>query len=97
VALRRQGSPVAVLVSDATGQTPPQTGTVIDRSVGGLGLALDDPVDIGTVLSIKPARSTALIPWVQLEVKTCRRTEVGWQLGCQFVRTPPSSVLWQFG
>ena len=97
VALRRQGSPVVVLISDAAGRAPPRRGTVLDRSVGGLGLELEDPVEVGSIISVRPERSNTLIPWVQVEVRSCRRADFGWQLGCQFVKSPPSSVLWLFG
>jgi hypothetical protein len=34
---------------------------------------------------------------VQLEVKNCRLVGSEYELGCQFVRTPPWSVLLLFG
>jgi hypothetical protein len=97
-AVRRQGNPVSVLISDAAGTAPPsQGGLVQDRSVGGLCLALHEAVGVGSILSIRPANAASVIPWVQIEVRSCRKTNIGWEAGCQFVRTPPSSVLWSFG
>jgi hypothetical protein len=96
-ALRRQGNPVAVVISDEAAKAPPWHGLVLDRSIGGMRIAMDEPVELGRVLSIRPEKSTALIPWVQVEVRACRKVDIGWEVGCQFVRTPPSSVLWSFG
>ena len=96
LALRRRGNPVAVLISDATATAPPRPGAVIDRSLGGLGLAMDVPAQVGTILTVRPASSPS-IPWLQVVVRGCRQREADWRVGCQFVRTPPSSVLCEFG
>jgi hypothetical protein len=94
---RRPGSQVAVLVADALGQSPPYRGIVIDRSVGGVRLGVDQAVEVGTILSIRPAHAPPMIPWTQVEVIHLRRADGGWVLGCQFVQPPPSTVLWMFG
>lgn len=95
--VRRKGNPVVVLVSDAEGQAKPYEACVMDRSIGGLGVVVDNPVDVGTILSIRTASAPASVPWVQIEVRNCRKTNESWELGCQFVRTPPWSVLLLFG
>jgi len=96
-ALRRQGNPVAVMISDAEVQIRPYQGMVIDRSMGGLCLGVDQEIPVGTVLSIRPARTAELIPWVQVEVRNSRQIDGFYELGRQFVKTPPSAVLWLFG
>jgi hypothetical protein len=96
-ALRRGGNPVAVLISDAETRAKPSTGWVIDRSTGGLCLSVPEPVVEGTVLSVRTSNAPESIPWVQLEVKNCRLVGKEYELGCQFVRTPPWSVLLLFG
>jgi hypothetical protein len=96
-ALRRQGNPVAVLVADATGKGEPRPATVIDRSVHGLRLAVDHPVALQTILSLRPAKTAAFSYWTKVGVVHCRRTNVGWELGCQFVHNMTSGLLWQFG
>src|ERR1700730_8375570 len=73
-ALRRVGSPTAVLISDAEALGPPVHGQVIDRSMGGVGMTIDGPIEVGAILSVRVANATALIPWVQVEVKNCRQT-----------------------
>ena len=97
VGARRVGNLVAVSVTDADGQSPPVDGWVADRSVGGLCLRLDAPVGVGTLLNVRPRDASAVVPWTQVEVKSCRQEADGWEIGCQFLRTPPWSVLLLFG
>lgn len=95
--VRRKGNPVSVLISDATGRAVPWEGVVWDRSLGGLGLMVHSPVAIGTILSVRPAQASTVFPWVQVEVRSCRQEGDSWNLGCQYVRVPHSSLLWHFG
>jgi hypothetical protein len=94
---RRSGNPVEVRVADAEATKDLTRGWVIDRSVGGMCLALFEPIDTGTIISIRPSRGADLAPWVQVEVMSCRRATDSWEAGCRFVRTPPWSVLLLFG
>jgi hypothetical protein len=95
-AQRRPGHPVAVLVSDADVTVEATQALVTDRSLGGLRMVLDAPVSVGTILSVRPA-SSELIPWVQVEVRSCRSGDTGWDTGCRFLKVPPTSILWSFG
>jgi hypothetical protein len=97
VAHRRPGNLVAVRVTDAERQTPPVDGWVADRSVGGLCLRLDAPVGVGSLVNVRPRNAAPVIPWTPVQVKSCRQERDGWEVGCQFVRTPPWSVLILFG
>lgn len=97
LAVRRQGSLVAVLVADADGKGTPAEGLVADRSVGGLCLQLPAAVAPGTLLSVRPRSAPPIVPWTQVEVRSCRQEGAAWEAGCQFVRTPPWSILIQFG
>ncbi len=96
-AVRRKGNPVSVLISDATGRAAPCEGVVADRSLGGLRLIVHNPIAVGTILSVRPAQATTIFPWVQVEVRSCRQEGNSWNLGCQFVKVPHSSLLWHFG
>lgn len=95
---RRRGGHIAVLVSDAEGEVEPVRGWVVDRSVTGLGLELEEEgeVDVGTVLSIRPAEG-AVIPWVKVEVRNRHKHEGAWHLGCQFLKPPSADVMMRFG
>jgi hypothetical protein len=96
-ALRRRGKTVRVLVSDADASAEPWEGWVIDRSVGGLCISLGRAVEAETVLSVRAADAPETIPWVQVTVRGCRQEQKYWELGCQFVRTPPWNVMLLFG
>ena len=96
-AVRRGGNPIAILISDAEARSKPTNGYVIDRSTGGLCLTVPDEVMAGTVLSVRTLNAPESIPWVQVHVKSCRANAGEFELGCQFVRTPPWSVMLLFG
>jgi hypothetical protein len=96
-AIRRQGNPIEVLISDAEATLEPARGWVIDRSMRGLCLLVHEEVGPGTVLSVKPRKAPPATPWVQAEVRTCKQDQAGYELGCQFVRTPPWAVMLLFG
>jgi hypothetical protein len=98
VAFRRQGNPVEVTVAtDNDEKTELTRGWVVDRSSGGLCLSLFQELEVGTVVNVRPRRADPVPPWVRVEVRKCRHLPDGWEVGCQFVRTPPWSVLLLFG
>lgn len=96
-ALRRAGNPIAVFISDAEGRSKPTNGFILDRSTGGLCLSVPQQMMTGTVLSVRTTNAPESIPWVQVEVKSCRPNGGEFELGCQFVKTPPWSVMLLFG
>ena len=97
-ALRRGGNPVAVLITDAACKAEAQYGYVLDRSTGGLCLSVKGQIPEGSVVSVRTTNAPATVPWVQIEVRNCRKMNSGeYELGCKFVRTPPWSVLLLFG
>lgn len=94
---RRRGGCATVLISDGSGTAAPYQAVVIDRSASGLRLEVDRPVRVGSLLSIRPAHAAEMIPWVQVEVRNQRPAGESWEIGCLFLRPPPSTVLWMFG
>jgi hypothetical protein len=92
--LRRRGNFVKIFISDEEAQAIPWQGWVVDRSVSGLRLSVTEPVTVDSILSV---RTTEEYPWVQVRVKNCSSEGDNWELGCQFVRTPPWNMLLQFG
>jgi hypothetical protein len=96
-AYRRSGNPVELLIALHGNKKTPCRGWVTDRSVG--GLCVESPAEVapGTVLEVLPANAPAMTPWIEIEVRSCRLIDQGWQLGCQFVRQPPWSILLLFG
>src|SRR5262249_28242652 len=95
--LRRKGKIVEVKVRDGDAQSDMGSGWVMDRSVGGMCVAMDEPLPVGAVLSVKVVRAPDSVPWVKLEVKSCRAREGRFELGCQFVQQPTWNVLMLFG
>jgi hypothetical protein len=94
---RRIGKTIKVLISDANAQAAPFQGWVSDRSMGGLSLTVTRKVETNMILSVRTVDADAGTPWIQVEVKRCSAREGRWELGCQFVRTPPYSQLLLFG
>jgi hypothetical protein len=94
---RRKGNAVAVLISNAQATTDPFPGLVIDRSVGGLRLAVDRSLPKNVILSVRATNAPENVAWAQVEVKNSVPHGTNWELGCEFVRTPPWSVLLLFG
>jgi hypothetical protein len=96
-AFRRQGNLVGVLYKLPKDDSPARPGLVLDRSVSGVRLALDEEVAPGTRLLLLPDGASDMTPWTEVEVRTCRPIDDSWEAGCQFVKVPPWSVLLMFG
>jgi hypothetical protein len=96
-ALRRAGNPVEVFVAWPGGEANPAQGWVLDRSVGGLCLMLDREAPPGTPLKVLTCSAPRGTPWTEVEVKSCRPQDKGWEIGCQFVKTPSWNVMLLFG
>ncbi len=75
----------------------PERGWVLDRSMGGIGIQSAKQIEPGTLLAVLPVNAPEMTPWVDIEVRTCRENSGGYELGCQFIRTPNWSVLLMFG
>lgn len=97
ISLRRGGNPVQVFVTGADLTSEPVRSWVVDRSMGGLCLLMENPGEVGTMLNVLACHAPKGTPWTKVEVKTNRQEEDGWELGCQFERTPSWSILLLFG
>ncbi len=96
-ALRRTGREVKVFISDETATSEPYPGWVVDRSVGGLCLAVPHAVAAKSVISVRAGNAPENSPWVQVEVVHCEQENNCWVLGTRFLRTPPWGVMLLFG
>lgn len=94
--IRRQGVLLKVAVADAHPQEL-EHGWVLDRSMGGLGLSLSKPLELGTILKVRPHGAGDVAGWVEVTVRSCQAKNEHWKVGCQFVRTPPWNILLMFG
>ena len=97
VAARRKGATLEVLIADEQQSQPPHEGWVVDRSLGGLCLASKSERKPATFLKVRPKNAETVVPWVEVEVRSCKLEDGVWQLGCQFRKSPPYSVLLLFG
>jgi hypothetical protein len=93
---RRRGNSVEVEMVNAGDETPVR-GWVVDRSIGGLGVLVDNPIAAGTVLRVRPRFAKAGTPWTEVTVRSSRPEGGQHELGCQFHRTPNWSLLLMFG
>jgi hypothetical protein len=97
---RRQGNTVQVHVAFSPDKIEREIASVLDRSMGGMRLAMFHEVEIGAVVSVRPTHVDDIVPWVELEVRSCRPSEEmhdQFELGCQYVKSPPYSIQLLFG
>jgi hypothetical protein len=94
---RREGNLTEVFIALAGQKQRPSHALVVDRSTGGLGLKCNTEVAPGTRLAVLPVNAPSMTPWVDIEVRSCRNVADGFELGCQFVKTPNWSILLMFG
>lgn len=95
--IRRDGPPVEVVFTSPALNTGANQGYVIDRSTGGLRLAVAAGMAAGSSLQIKAKHAPDNIPWVTVIVRNCKNTGEHFELGCEFEKTPPWNVLLLFG
>lgn len=95
--VRRDGAPIKVVVSSPAFQSGQDCGYVLDRSTGGLRIALGTAVAAGTSLMVRATHAPDSAPWVTVMVRSCKLTGQHHELGCEFEKTPPWNVLLLFG
>ncbi len=96
-AVRREGQPVRVVLAASTFRNGVCDGYVIDRSTGGLKIASQSAVAPGSTLQVRAVDAPDTVGFVTLLVRSCRKTDDHFELGCEFEKTPPWNVLLLFG
>jgi len=94
---RRDGTPVRVVLSSPAFRGQMETGWVLDRSTGGLRIAVSQPIAVGATVQVRAENAPSTIPWVTVVIRSCRDTGKHQELGCAFETTPPWNVLLLFG
>ena len=97
---RRQGNTVEVHIAAAGAKKDPGIGSVLDRSMGGMRLALYHEVEVGAVVAIRPIHVNEMVPWVDVEIRSCKLSSEmpgQFEVGCQYVKSPPYSIQLLFG
>jgi hypothetical protein len=96
-AVRREGQPVRVTLAATTFRNGVAEGYVIDRSTGGLKIAAQVAVAPGSTLQVRAVDAPDTVGFVTLIVRSCRKSDEHYELGCEFEKTPPWNVLLLFG
>jgi hypothetical protein len=94
---RRHGNPVDIMVVKTETKEPPFKAHVLDRSLGGLRVLSETRIDAEAKISVRPLNVSQFAPWVELIVKSSKETDIGYELGCQFVRQPTYAIILMFG
>ncbi|MBA2227200.1 MAG: PilZ domain-containing protein [Thermogemmata sp.] len=95
--IRRGGAVVRVTVASPLFHRGVTDGFVLDRSTGGLCIALATEVPRGVVLKVRAAHAPDTVGYINVIVRNCRRQEEYYEVGCEFEQTPPWNVLLLFG
>lgn len=95
--VRREGSPVKVLLSSPAFEKGTETGYVVDRSTGGVRVVMTSQMVAGTTMQIRAQNAPESTPWVTVIVRNCKHNGQHFEVGCEFERTPPWNVLLLFG
>lgn len=96
-AVRREGQPVRVTLASNTFRSGACEGFVIDRSTGGLKIVSPAAMAPGSTLQVRAADAPDTIGFVTVLVRSCRKGDDHYELGCEFEKTPPWNVLLLFG
>lgn len=97
MSVRRDGPPVPVLVTSPNLRGGAKSGYVLDRSTGGLRIAMETAMAPGSILQVKAENAPADTQWVTVVVRNCKPGSPHFELGCEFETTPPWNVLLLFG
>jgi hypothetical protein len=97
IAVRRGGEPVPVWVAESSDPTRAWDGKVVDRSRGGLLLAVDEGAKVGSLRYVRAYHAPEELGWVPLEVRHCRKQNERWLLGCKFTQELPWNIILMFG
>jgi len=93
---RRRGNYVKAHLTDDSDMEPTDV-WVVDRSIGGLCLLTQVPLEIGSQLRVRPSITSSTLPWASVRICSCRQDRDGWMVHCQFMHLPPMNVLLLFG
>ena len=95
--VRRDGQVVRVVLSSSTFRNGVCDGFVIDRSTGGLKLAMSAAIAPGSTMLARVLNAPDTVGFVTLIVRSCRKNDDFFEVGTEFEKTPPWNVLLLFG
>jgi hypothetical protein len=95
--VRRVGIPTAVQIIDPKKPKKKIGGYVLDRSSGGLRLAMEKPFSTGATLQVRPVNAPEESPWIDIIIRSCRDVGDYFETGGQFLEELPWHLLLLFG
>lgn len=93
---RKGGNRVEVYLTDEA-KAKVLLGWVVDRSMGGLCLNVEEPLSEGTILNVRPRKAPKTAPWLTIEIRSCRADSSTWEIGCRFLKPVQWNDLLLFG
>jgi hypothetical protein len=97
IGLRRTGNLISVLLAINPEWEEPLRGWVLNRSTGGLGLLVEDPLEVGSECYVRPSSDDFSSYWFPIRIISCARDHLRWRIGCQFLKDYSWSDLRGFG
>jgi hypothetical protein len=94
---RREGRAVKVALARPDLSEEMGEAYVVDRSPGGVRLSVRLALPTGTHVNIRPCEVSEALPWMLVEVRYCRHTNEGWEVGCAYLKPPSWSVMMHLG
>ncbi len=95
--VRRGGVPTPITVVDPSQNRRPLDAYVLDRSTGGIRIAVQKPLPVGASVQVRPHHSTDDVPWIPVLIRNCREIGDYYEVGCQFEKELPWNLLLLFG
>jgi hypothetical protein len=80
---RRWGNPTEVFLNSPLWSKQVH-GLVINRSLTGLAVFVDVEIQAGTVLKVRAVEAPYYVPWVDIEIKHCKKVGRNFIMGCQY-------------
>ncbi|HEV8059867.1 MAG TPA: PilZ domain-containing protein [Gemmataceae bacterium] len=95
---RRSGQSIRITIQLLNDQKTVFEGFVMDRSMGGLRILVERPLTANQMLNVRSTDAPQTVSWVQVQVRRIEQLpDKTFEVGCQFIRTPPWAVLLTFG
>ncbi|QVL34310.1 PilZ domain-containing protein [Telmatocola sphagniphila] len=95
--VRRGGVPTPISVVDPLQARRPMDAYVLDRSTGGIRIAIQKAIPIGSTAQVRPQNCSEEVPWIPIVVRNCREIGDYFEIGCQFEKELPWNLLLLFG
>jgi hypothetical protein len=94
---RRAGNPLSVQITNAKVKGETLEGWIVDRSSGGIRLLVDQAMEPGTLLNVRPTKAHPSLGWVEVKVRSCSPERNSFKIGCQFINKLTWAELQMFG